>query len=134
MNLEEYSIAVESTRADLEVESLDDLHMVLGIASESGELVDVFKKWLAYGKEIDWVNVQEELGDLMWYIVGMCNINGWDLEDILEQNAAKLKTRYPNKFEETKALNRDLDKEREVLEGKKEKWEQLALEYERKIK
>lgn len=116
MNLKEYSKNVENTRAELESKGVNNLHMLLGIVSEAGELVDVFKKNIAYGKEIDWVNVKEEIGDLMWYIVGFCNINGWDLNQILETNSAKLKERYPDKFSEDKALNRNLDAERKVLE------------------
>lgn len=94
----------------------DNLHMSLGLTTESAEIADVFKKHLAYGKEVDWVNIKEELGDLMFYVVNMCNINGWDLRDILDTNVAKLKARFPEGFEEEKALNRNLTTERTILE------------------
>ena len=38
-------------------------------------------------------------------------------DDIMEKNIAKLKARYGDKFSEHRATNRDLDKEREALEG-----------------
>jgi hypothetical protein len=37
-------------------------------------------------------------------------------EEMMDKNVAKLKARYPNKFTQESALNRDLAKERAVLE------------------
>lgn len=95
---------------------LDNYHMAFGIGTEAGEIEDVFKKYLAYGKEIDWINVQEEIGDLMWYIAGFCTINNFDLDAIMENNIKKLRARYPEKFTQENATNRNLDREREILE------------------
>ena len=53
----------------------------------------------------------------MWYVANLCNMNGWDLRDILDTNIAKLEARYPEKFTEDKAINRNLEAEREILEG-----------------
>jgi hypothetical protein len=49
----------------------------------------------------------------------MCNIHGWNMEDILDTNIAKLEARYPEKFTEEAALNRNLEAEREILEGER---------------
>jgi len=114
--LKEYIEFTSETRAHLETYQEDVLHMILGMMTETGELADVFKKSLAYNKPIDWVNVQEELGDLMWYIAGFCKICDIDLEVVLHKNMEKLKARYPEKFNSDKANNRDLLKEREILE------------------
>jgi len=116
MNIKDYCDGVERTRAVLVNKGADNVHMLFGMLTEIGELTDAFKKQMAYGKEVDWVNVKEEVGDLMWYIAGFCNINGFDLDKILETNIEKLKTRYPEKFTEENAVVRDLEKEREVLE------------------
>ena len=97
-------------------DSLGSIHMLMGIVTEAGELTDPFKKHLAYGKEIDMVNVKEEVGDLMWYIANFCNINGFDLEEIMATNIAKLQTRYPDKFKPGDAINRDITRERNLLE------------------
>lgn len=117
MNIKEYCKQVEVTRAPLELTLDDNTHMLFGMLTELGEITDVFKKYLAYEKDIDWVNVKEEIGDLMWYIAGFCNINDLDLEEILQTNIDKLRARYPEKFNTDKALNRDLNKERGILEG-----------------
>ena len=94
---------------------MDNIHMMLGIMSEAGEIADVFKKNLSYKTPIDWINVKEELGDLMWYIAGLCDINGFSLEEIMEININKLKARFPKGFTEYDATHRDLDVERNIL-------------------
>jgi len=51
----------------------------------------------------------------MWYWANMCNITGINAEASLQINIDKLKARYPEKFNEELAVNRDLEKEREIL-------------------
>ena len=116
MNLKEYAEKAKRTCPALSTKQADNIHMSLGIVTEAGELADIFKKNLAYRKPIDWVNAKEEIGDAMWYIINLCSINGFDLEEILATNIAKLEARYPEKFTEEKANNRDLAKERQILE------------------
>jgi NTP pyrophosphatase (non-canonical NTP hydrolase) len=92
------------------------LHAAMGICTESGELMDALKKHLIYGKPIDNVNVQEEAGDLFWYVAILADAFNFTFEDTMEKNIAKLKARYPNRFTEKDAQLRDLDKERKILE------------------
>ncbi len=101
------------------------LHAGLGMATEVGEFLDPIKKWAFYGKEIDGVNLQEEIGDLCWYLaIGIDSINEIlpadqrkNFGEILAQNIQKLQARFPDRFTEEHALNRDLDEERKILEG-----------------
>lgn len=118
MNLKEYADKAKRTLAELGNDFADELHMVIGMVTESAELIDVYKKHLAYSKKMDYVNMQEEIGDLMWYLINFCTLMGWDLENILEANIHKLETRYPEKFTEQDANVRDLGKERTTLEDK----------------
>jgi NTP pyrophosphatase (non-canonical NTP hydrolase) len=92
------------------------LHGSCGIATEAGELLDAMKKHIFYGKEIDTVNVVEEVGDLMWYCAIILDELNVEFEDVMEKNINKLKARYGEKFSETSATTRNLDKEREILE------------------
>ncbi len=117
MEINTYQIKAARTLAKIDGNILDDLHMVLGMQTEVAEIADVYKKNIAYKKLIDYVNIKEELGDAMWYIANLCNMHGWDLRDILDTNIAKLEARYPEKFTEEQALNRNLVIEREILEG-----------------
>jgi NTP pyrophosphatase (non-canonical NTP hydrolase) len=127
MNHEEYQKQSKNTCAELDDKLrkglANEMHMAMGIATEAGELLDAYKKHFAYGKELDVVNVGEEIADIMWYISNLCRMLNIDLGEMLQKNINKLKTRYPEKFGEKNsfdresALNRDLDKEREILEG-----------------
>lgn len=102
-----------------DVKTLRTLHGLIGIGTESGELQDILKKYIFYGKPIDEVNLKEELGDLLWYMnLLLCQYN-WTIEEVMEANIAKLEYRYKDKqFKETQALGVDLEGERKILEGK----------------
>lgn len=95
----------------------DELHMVLGMVTEASEIADVYKKLIAYQKPLDEVNIQEELGDLLWFIDGFCYFKGYDIDKIKQMNIDKLAKRYPEKFSVEQALNRDLNLERTSLES-----------------
>ena len=117
MEINTYQGKAARTLAKIDGNILDDLHMVLGMQTEVAEIADVYKKCIAYKKPLDLVNIKEELGDAMWYIANLCNMHGWDLRDVLDTNIAKLEARYPEKFTEEQALNRNLSVERQILEG-----------------
>ena len=93
------------------------LHAGMGCVTESGELMDQLKRHIVYGKPIDLVNFQEELGDMLWYIQLACLVMGVTLEELLEQNMRKLRVRFGDKFDFGKVLDRDLAAERQALEG-----------------
>jgi NTP pyrophosphatase (non-canonical NTP hydrolase) len=119
MNILEYQEAAGRTCPKLtkEYEHIDSLHMILGMTTEVSELADVFKKNLAYNKEIDWINVKEEIGDIFWYLINFCTINNIDVEKQLYVNIEKLIARFPEKFNSENAINRNLEKERQILES-----------------
>lgn len=100
-------------------------HCIIGKVTEVGELADALKKYVIYGKSIDWVNVVEELGDDQWYsALGALvtkRVLGVGFTDIQKLNVAKLKDRYGDKFTEEKALKRNLQRERQTLEGNSHK-------------
>lgn len=80
-------------------------------------LQDHTKKLLAYGKPI---NIHEEEDNLILIyntILRIVKVQKLDLEDALDKNIAKLKLRYPDKFDADKAINRDVQAERKILEG-----------------
>lgn len=103
--------------SDTSVRSLTDLlHGAAGACTEAGELMDIVKKKTFYGKSVDWTNVIEESGDILWYLAIVARASGVSLDQIAAINIAKLRARYPNRFETDKALNRDLESERRILE------------------
>ncbi len=92
------------------------LHAGIGLATETGEFLDALKKSVFYGKELDKVNLKEELGDMLWYMAIAMDELDTDFETEMNRNIEKLTARYPEKFTKEKAEIRDLEKEREILE------------------
>ena len=75
----------------------DDLaHAVIGLSAEAGELLDEFKKWRFYddGRSFPQKRLEEELGDVLYYVFAVCNQLGVKPEDIMWQNRNKLRERY----------------------------------------
>lgn len=86
-------------------------HMVMLLAGESGELVDAIKKHTIYGKDLDFVNVIEELGDIEFALEAIRKALGIHRDETLVMNIEKLLARYPNgKFSNADAQAR-ADKE-----------------------
>ncbi len=93
------------------------LHMSMGVCTEGGELLDMVKKHLFYGKLIDKVNAIEEMGDVLFYLAGMCRLLDITFEEVMAINDAKLELRYGPAFSESRAINRNLVAERALLQG-----------------
>ena len=74
------------------------INSVMGLCGESGEAIDIVKKWMAHGHELDKAHLAKELGDIAWYLAEAATALDMDLEDILQANIDKLKKRYPEGF------------------------------------
>lgn len=79
---------------------------VMGLCGESGEAIDMVKKHLHQGHELDKENLIKELGDIAWYLAETAYALDVDLDEVLEQNIAKLKARYPEGFDTEKSIHR----------------------------
>jgi len=93
------------------------LHSAMGLCTESAEFLDMLKKHIFYGKPLDLVNAKEEIGDSMWYVAIAVDVLKTTLDEVMTVNITKLKARYPEKFTEHHAENRNLEVERSILEG-----------------
>jgi len=121
-NYIEYALKTKAMDYDKIRERLNDevlidlLHAGIGLATEAGEFLDGLKKYVFYGKSLDATNLVEEAGDSEWYIAIALDRLHVKMNAMLQINIDKLATRYPNKFTEDSAINRDLDAERKILE------------------
>ncbi len=79
---------------------------VMGLCGESGEAIDIVKKWLAQGHALDKQQLQKELGDIAWYLAETAYALDIPLEEILTENIAKLKARYPEGFDCHRSVDR----------------------------
>ncbi len=98
---DEYSKFVDSLKKDgqsiidsLTPEKADLWHMSTLLAGEAGEAVDAIKKFVIYGKDIDFSNVIEELGDIEFALSGIRTNLGIDRDLVLGSNMFKLQKRY----------------------------------------
>lgn len=75
-------------------------NMAMGLAGEAGEVCDQLKKVLFHDHEINRKEIALEIGDVLWYLAGLCSRLGMNLEDVAQMNIDKLKARYPDGFSE----------------------------------
>ena len=106
MNINEYQLLAMTT-LNPALDKKDVLiNSVMGLCGESGEAIDIVKKWLAQGHELDREHLAKELGDIAWYLAEAATALDIPLEDILQANIDKLKKRYPEGFETKRSLVR----------------------------
>lgn len=79
---------------------------VMGLNGEAGECIDIVKKHLFQGHELDKEKLAKELGDVAWYLAATAHAIGYTLEEVMQGNIDKLKKRYPDGFEAERSLHR----------------------------
>lgn len=82
------------------------LNGLMGLNGEAGEAIDILKKHLFQGHDLDENHLAKELGDVAWYLAISADAIGYDLETILQMNVNKLQARYPKGFEENLSIYR----------------------------
>lgn len=83
------------------------LNGLMGLNGEAGEAIDILKKSLFHGHELDREHLAKELGDVAWYLAVSADAIGYKLEDILQMNVNKLRARYPEGFDTERSQHRD---------------------------
>jgi NTP pyrophosphatase (non-canonical NTP hydrolase) len=82
----------------------------MGVAGEAGEVVEKWKKIIAYkdGKvsQEDKDELAKELGDVVWYIAVMADSLGLSFDDVMERNIRKLADRQKRNVIKGKGDNR----------------------------
>lgn len=107
MTINEYQ-KLAMTTLNPELDKKDVLiNGVMGLCGESGEVIDIVKKHLAQGHELDKEKIVKELGDVAWYMAEIATVLDVQLEDVFVQNIEKLKKRYPEGFSVEKSINRE---------------------------
>lgn len=72
-------------------------YLTLGLVSEAGEVAGKVKKVIRdnAGKFTpeDMLEIQAELGDILWYLARMADLIGFDLSEVADNNLEKLRSR-----------------------------------------
>lgn len=82
------------------------LNGVMGLNGEAGECIDLVKKHLFQGHELDCDALLDELGDVLWYAAITCESIGITLDDVMAHNVNKLHKRYPDGFDARRSIHR----------------------------
>lgn len=99
MTINEYQKAAYHTANQSLTDSQQLQNGLMGLNGESGECIDILKKHLFQGHDLDKYHIAKELGDVAWYLAVSAQALGFDLETILQMNVEKLKARYPHGFD-----------------------------------
>lgn len=106
MTVNEYqNLAMRTLNPELDKKDVL-INSVMGLCGESGEAIDIVKKWLAHGHPLDKEKLIKELGDVAWYLAEAATALDVPLEDIFQGNIDKLRARYPEGFDTEKSLTR----------------------------
>lgn len=97
MTLDEYQQQAGRTSAPASTQRL--VITALGLAGESGEVVELIKKHLGHGHAFDVEALCKELGDVLWYVADLAALAGLSLSTVAQTNLTKLWARYPNGFQ-----------------------------------
>ncbi len=95
---------------------LDSQTLLLGLSMTISKLSDLTKKYIAYSRYINSNKEVELILEVDKYLQAILLRKGLDLGNILQNNIDKLKIRFPEKFSESEANNRNLTEERKELE------------------
>ena len=107
MELNEYQrLALRTLNLDLSPRDVL-INGVMGLCGESGEAIDIVKKHLAQGHELDREKLAKELGDVAWYLAETADAIGYSLDEICQMNIDKLKARYPEGFSAENSIRRE---------------------------
>ncbi|MGN0752967.1 MAG: nucleoside triphosphate pyrophosphohydrolase family protein [Aristaeellaceae bacterium] len=83
------------------------LNALMGLCGESGEAIDLMKKHLYQGHDLDREKLVKELGDVAWYLAEAATGLGVDLSEVLQGNLDKLHARYPDGFDTRRSRHRE---------------------------
>lgn len=76
---------------------MDKTIWAMGVSGEAGEVIEKWKKIVAYqdGKisKDDLEGLKKELGDVVWYVAVLANSLGLSFEEVMQHNVNKLKDR-----------------------------------------
>jgi NTP pyrophosphatase (non-canonical NTP hydrolase) len=112
MDEQRYREATERTwnvkQKPMTTEEQELSNIAMGIGGEAGELVDLLKKVIHHGHEMDRDKLIKELGDLKYYVTRLQMFYGISDDIVMMENVIKLRSRYPEGFSSQASINREL--------------------------
>ena len=107
MTLKEYQ-QLAMTTLNPELDRKDVLiNGVMGLCGEAGEAIDIVKKHLAQGHDLDREALIKKLGDVAWYLAETAYALDVSLEEVCSRNIDKLRRRFPEGFSKENSIHRE---------------------------
>lgn len=86
------------------------VYLALGLAGESGEVVDKIKKIVRNNNGVFTdeakLELKKELGDVLWYVSQLCEELGFSMDEVARMNRAKLDDRKARDVIKSRGDNR----------------------------
>lgn len=108
MTFDEYQELASRTINKALTETEKEAHALLGLASETGELLGLYQKSMQGHGFVD-EHMLKECGDILWMMAELMTVNGYSLELVANMNIAKLQKRYPDGFDTEHSLHRKVN-------------------------
>ena len=86
------------------------LQGVMSMSGEAGEALDIVKKIMFQGHELNEATKEHlirELGDVLWYVATTAEALNVPLETVMQVNIDKLRARYPKRFDSERSQHRE---------------------------
>ena len=108
MSGNEYQRGCLRTASGISTATMNNLLLqgVMGMCGESGEAIDIVKKYIFQGHQIEREHLAKELGDVLWYVATTATAIGYSLEEVMMMNLEKLQERYGEQFSADRSMNR----------------------------
>jgi NTP pyrophosphatase (non-canonical NTP hydrolase) len=104
MNINEYQAWVRlkwNKSSNQELTLRDDFIMTVGLAGETGEVMEILKKKVRDGSmyfdDKKKEHLIEELGDVFYYLTMICSRQDITLQQVIDTNVDKLNKRYADR-------------------------------------
>ncbi len=110
MNFDEYQKQAQQTVINNKDPLMDKTIWVLGVSGEAGEIVEKWKKIIAYenGEITDdkKAELAKEMGDVLWYVAALAGSLDISLQEVAETNIKKVLSRKQRGVTKGKGDNR----------------------------
>lgn len=100
MTLEEYRVEAMKTanwKSRSHQHVPPDVYCALKLNGEAGEIAEkvgkIYRDKEGVYESKDETALALEVGDVLWYLAGLCDIFGWSMDEVAEMNLAKLRSR-----------------------------------------
>ncbi len=96
---------------------LDEIDIpLLELQEHTSRILDQAKRIIYYGALLNEETYQDSMGKILASVYLLARESGSTLEEVMDKNIQKLKVRYPDKFSEDQAVNRNTHKESKVFQ------------------